>query len=47
MTPNLAPVGEGCSAAVTGEAYPGPGATIGPAAAFGRAARGAIAAGLG
>ncbi|MGZ9930356.1 FAD-binding protein [Streptomyces sp. NC-S4] len=36
-----------CSAAVMGETYPGPGATIGPAMAFGWAAVNAIAAGLG
>ncbi|MFJ1867327.1 FAD-dependent oxidoreductase [Streptomyces sp. NPDC088097] len=36
-----------CSAAVMGETYPGPGATIGPAMAFGWAAANAIAASLG
>nr|WP_251057426.1 hypothetical protein [Streptomyces sp. ISL-94] len=36
-----------CSAAVMGEPYPGPGATIGPAMAFGWAAVNAIAAALG
>ncbi|WP_109782305.1 FAD-dependent oxidoreductase [Streptomyces sp. CG 926] len=36
-----------CSAAVMGETYPGPGATIGPAMAFSWAAVNAIAAGLG
>ncbi|MFG2876634.1 FAD-dependent oxidoreductase [Streptomyces sp. NPDC048337] len=36
-----------CSAAVMGETYPGPGATIGPAMAFGWAAVNAIAAALG
>lgn len=35
-----------CSAAVMGETYPGPGATIGPAMAFGWAAVNAIATGL-
>ncbi|MFC9296142.1 FAD-dependent oxidoreductase [Streptomyces sp. NPDC057011] len=36
-----------CSAAVMGETYPGPGATIGPAMAFGWAAANAITAALG